>query len=275
MVDAAPSRALEREDFEWFRTLIASETGIALKTTKKSLLEARLMRRLRALGLGSFSAYRERLVADDADGVELRNFINAITTNKTSFFREPHHFDLLRREAQTWPGEIRIWSAASSTGEEPYSIAFTLLEAGKAAPDVSILATDIDTDVLERAERGVYPMEALPDWDERRLKRFALRGFGANDGYFQVRPEIRERIRFGRLNLVHSEWAVDGVFDAIFCRNVMIYFDLPLQQKIVRRLVRHLRPGGLLFVGNAETLFWMRDSLTPAAHSAYRLTRQP
>ena len=241
-------------DFERVRALIHERAGIALGQGKQEMVYSRLSRRLRVLGLQSFDAYLTELQRYN-DGPEWELFTNALTTNLTSFFREEHHFPVLAAHARGRCGPLKLWCNASSTGEEPYSIAMTLCEAFDSLhPPVSILATDIDTRVLAEAAQGVYAMDRIADLSEARCKRFFLRGKGDSSGKVRVRPELRELIDFQPLNLLAAQWAVQGPLDAIFCRNVMIYFDRPTQERLANRLGRALVPGGYLFTGRAESL---------------------
>jgi chemotaxis protein methyltransferase CheR len=265
--------ALTDEEFERFRRLVYDETGIHLRHTKRYLLVARLFQRIRQLGLETFSEYYEFLLADRS-GQERTRFINRITTNKTSFFREPHHFEYLRSHviAKARHRRLRIWSAACSSGEEPYSIAITMREAEADADDwdVRILASDIDTDMLDQAQSGVYHEEALAGVRQCRPHLHFLKGYGDRQGLVQVRPEVRRMIEFRHINLIAPEWPAPGPFDTIFCRNVLIYFDAATQRRIVERLVRALKPDGCLFVGHSENLYSLRDLVVCAGQTVYR-----
>ena len=269
-------------EFALFRKLIYRETGIALADCKKVLVSTRLARRLRHFDFDSFQKYYDFLMKADPSGDEKRRMINCITTNKTSFFRERHHFDLLDelllhpmqlRAAAGAPRRLRIWSAACSTGEEPYSIAITVRDtlASLAAWDVKILASDIDTDVLARAERGIYEIDDLNDVPASLRARHFLRGTKESEGLVSVKPEIRRLVHFRRVNFVDAVWPVRGKFDAIFCRNVLIYFDRETQYRLLARLADLLKPEGFLFVGHSENLHWFRDLLIPVATSVYRI----
>ena len=267
-------------EFIRFRTLIEEHTGIHLKEHKRDLLVARLSQYIRTLGLPSFSAYYE-YVARDASGKALREFINRITTNKTSFFREPHHFDFLRTRLipelrRRGQRELRIWSAGCSTGEEPYTIAITIEEAlGKHHGwNVKVLASDIDTEVLEQARAGVYPLSSLDGMSVERQHAGFLRGYGDFAGKVQVRPELRALIEFRRINFKDHSWGIQARFDLIFCRNVIIYFERELQQKIVGRLAGHLDPTAIFFSGHSENLFWLRDLLEPVEPTVYRVLHE-
>jgi chemotaxis protein methyltransferase CheR len=260
-------------DFEFFRSLIHARAGIALKSSKRSLVAGRLVRRLRGLGLDSFAGYRRFLETSDPSGSELIQLVNCITTNKTSFFREESHFGTLEGHMRAAEGGgqriYRIWSAACSTGEEPYSLAITTLTA-RQSMEVRILASDIDTEVLARAQEGVYPAESISQIDDRLKRRCFLRGREERESWVQVKPEVREMITFRHINLTEEPWPIRTRFDAIFCRNVIIYFDRKTQKRLFERLTRYLAADGLLFVGHAETLFWLDELLVPIEHSVYR-----
>lgn len=249
--------AFARHDFERVRRLIYELAGISLNPRKENMVYSRLSRRLRALRIGSFATYLDRFEADaEFSRAELQEFVNALTTNLTSFFREPHHFPLLAEFVRAQRGAARVWCAAASTGEEPYSIAMTLIDALGAATSTRVLATDIDTNVLAIAARGVYRLDAARQCGDARLKRFFLRGTGANEGQARVKPELAQRVEFAQLNLLDDDWPVLRDFalqlDAVFCRNVMIYFDKPTQRRVLERIAHVLRPGGLLFAGHSE-----------------------
>ncbi|MDP2057058.1 MAG: CheR family methyltransferase, partial [Thiobacillus sp.] len=220
-------------DFARVRALIYKQAGISLSESKQEMVYSRLARRLRAKGLSSFEEYLDGL-ENGRDGDEWEAFTNALTTNLTSFFREAHHFPLLAEHMLNMKAPLSIWCSASSTGEEPYSIAMTVCEVfGTLTPPVSIIATDIDTNVLETAANGVYPIERIDKMAQDRVKRFFQRGRGERSGLVRVRPELRQLVTFKPLNLLASCWPVSGAFDVIFCRNVMIYFDKQTQSQIL------------------------------------------
>lgn len=272
--------AIEPREFELsdatfgkLRTLLKQRSGIDVGTHKRTLVYGRLVRRLRALGLPSFNEYLTLI--EDPSSAESKEFLNSLTTNVTELFRESHHFEFLSQrvipEAQKRHGarRLRIWSAGCSSGEEPYSIAITLAEADALAGwDTKILATDIDSDVLARAERGVYPLdkvEKLP----RAAQRYFRRGEGKNLGWARAADELRERIRFRRLNLL-GDWPMQGQFDAIFCRNVVIYFDTATRERLVSRFADMLLEGGYLFMGHSESLTGgSSDKLSPCGKTVY------
>jgi chemotaxis protein methyltransferase CheR len=264
-----------RRDFERVRALIHQRAGISLADSKQEMVYSRLARRLRATGIQSFANYLDDLEAGRMDR-EWESFTNALTTNLTSFFREAHHFPLLldhllaARKKDTRP--LTIWCSAASTGEEPYSIAMTACEAfNTLTPPVHIVATDIDTNVLSTASNGVYPMERLDKMSPERLRRFFLKGKGAHEGMARVRPELRNLITFKQLNLLADGWPLEGQFDAIFCRNVMIYFDKPTQRKILGRFVPLMKPHALLFAGHSENFLYVSDALRLRGKTVYEL----
>jgi chemotaxis protein methyltransferase CheR len=262
--------AFTAADFERVRKLIYSRAGISLSTSKQEMVYSRLGRRLRALGLSDFSDYLHRL--ENGDAGEWEAFTNSLTTNLTAFFREEHHFpllaELLKRHAGN--GRIALWCSAASTGEEPYSMAMTAAEAfGTLSPPVRILATDIDTCVLAKAQQGVYAMERLEKLPQERIRRFFLRGKGRHAGQARVRDELRALIDYRPLNLLAADWALRGPFHAIFCRNVMIYFDKPTQYGILRKFVPLLHPGGLLFAGHSESFHHAADLFRARGKTVY------
>jgi chemotaxis protein methyltransferase CheR len=264
-------------DFNRVRAMIHMRAGIALAHSKQEMVYSRLARRLRAIGMTSFTGYLDALEAS-SDGVEWEAFTNALTTNLTSFFREEHHFPILAdhaRQAGTGSREpFRVWCAASSTGEEPYSIAMTLCEAfGSLTPPVEVIATDIDTMVLATAAAGVYPEERIEKLSSERTRRFLLRGKGSKTGLVRVRPELRSLVSFSQLNLLEGGWPVSGPFDAIFCRNVMIYFDKPTQGKVLSRFAPLMKPNGLLFAGHSENFSYVTDAFRLRAKTVYQLSK--
>jgi chemotaxis protein methyltransferase CheR len=245
--------AFTERDFKRVCQLIYEYAGISLKPSKQDMVYSRLARRLRVNGISNFREYLALLENDIGD--EWEAFVNSLTTNLTSFFREPHHFPLLAEHAVRQIGRhpVSLWCSAASTGEEPYSIAITMADAfGSFTPPVSIVATDVDTNVLAKAETGVYPVERIEKLDAGLVKRFFLKGTGAQSGFVRVRPELRAMITFRQLNLLGDDWPIRGPLDAIFCRNVMIYFDKQTQLKILQKFSPLLRPDGLLFAGHSE-----------------------
>jgi chemotaxis protein methyltransferase CheR len=269
--DSAKIFAFTPRDFARVRALIYRQAGISLAESKQEMVYSRLARRLRAKGLNSFEEYLDGLESG-RDSDEWEAFTNALTTNLTSFFREAHHFPILAEHARKAKKPLTIWCSASSTGEEPYSIAMTLCEAfNTLTPPVSIVATDIDTNVLETGATGVYTADRLDKMPKERARRFFLKGKGSKLGMVRVRPELRQLITFKTLNLLASSWPVSGPFDVIFCRNVMIYFDKPTQSKILSRFVPLLKPDGLLFAGHSENFMYVSDALKLRGKTVYEL----
>ena len=277
---AAPNISVERQfefrdaDFARVRRMIYERAGISLGEHKREMVYSRLARRLRALELGDFASYLDGL-EQDPDSAEWQHFVNALTTNLTAFFREPHHFPILADLARSRPGPFAVWCCAASTGEEPYSIAITLIEAlGQRAANATVYATDIDTNVLQRAREGVYPIDRVERLSPERLKRFFLRGKGARAGQVKVKPEVAAMVEFAPLNLLAADWRLgDRRFDAIFCRNVMIYFDKPTQATILQRFVPLLKPGGLLFAGHSENFTYITDAFRLRGQTVYDCVR--
>ena len=247
-----------RQDFHRVRELIAEYAGISLHERKENMVYNRLARRLRATGRRDFGGYLDWVEKPGSE--ERERFVNALTTNLTAFFREPHHFERLAERARQ-PGRrpLRVWSSACSTGQEAYSAAIALRDAGC---EVEVLASDVDTEALGIAEAGVYRLEALEGMERERVRRHFLRGTGANARFACVRRELRDLVRFERRNLLEGEWPRGERFDAVFCRNVMIYFDRATQQRVLDRLAGVLPEGGLLFVGHADS--------GAASHAAFR-----
>lgn len=263
-------------DFERVRSLIYQHAGISLAPIKRDMVYSRLARRLRATGLTSFSSYLDHI--EHGDKQEWEGFVNALTTNLTSFFREEHHFPILAEHLKSIAGRrpIRIWCSAASTGEEPYSIAMTVVETfGDNISHVSIVASDLDTNVLATGQRGIYPMERVERLSPERLRRFFLKGAGNNnEGMVCVRPELRKMIEFRRVNLLDSSWPVRGPLDVIFCRNVMIYFDKPTQYRILSRFAPLLQEDGLLFAGHSESFLHAADLFKSLGKTVYALAKQ-
>ena len=260
-------------DFRRVCQMIHARAGIALAPGKRDMVYGRLSRRLRALGLAGFAQYLDRLDTDP-DGDEWQAFTNALTTNLTSFFREPHHFDHLHHQLQSigsGKGTIRLWSCAASTGEEPYSIAITACEAfGTLTPPVRIVATDIDTQVLATASRGVYAVERIASLETETKRRYFQRGTGPNEGRCRVHPALQALIDFRPLNLLDARYDVGGTFAALFCRNVMIYFDKPTQRGILSRLVTHMDPESVLYTGHSENYMHAADLIQPCGRTLYK-----
>ena len=264
-------------DFYTLQKLVNEHTGISLSDAKRELVYSRLTRRLRKLNLKYFSSYCD-LLQNSSDTDELVHFTNAVTTNLTSFFREPHHFEHLKKSyipemlSNTEEKKrLRIWSAGCSTGEEPYSIAMTLKDAlpTDREIDVRILATDLDSNVLNTAKQGIYPYDKLKSLFPQNIKRWFARDNGKNSRHMVVDPALQELIIFKQLNLMH-EWPMKGPFDAIFCRNVVIYFDKPTQRILIDRFADMLADDGYLFLGHSESLFKVTDRFKLVGQTMYR-----
>ena len=263
--------AFTQRDFDRVRAMIHGRAGIALADGKQEMVYSRLARRLRATGGQSFAQYLDALEHDETAN-EWESFTNALTTNLTSFFREPHHFPVLAAHAHE-RAEMSVWCSASSTGEEPYSIAITLCDVYRSlTPPVKIIATDIDTDVLSTAASGVYPEERVASLTDEQLRKYFLRGRGERQGQVRVRPELRRLVEFMPLNLLAPGWPLKGRFDAIFCRNVMIYFDKPTQKQILSRFVPLMKPDALLFAGHSENFLYVSDALKLRGKTVYEIS---
>ena len=269
---AAPTPGtLTGHELEKISALIYQRAGIVLTPQKKDMVFNRLSRRLRELNLRRFEDYIALLV-NNPTSREWQEFINALTTNLTSFFREAYHFPTLAKHAQSRPGMYSVWCAAASTGEEPWSIAMTLEAAlGRSITGPRVLATDIDTDVLERAVQGVYRLADIDNLSEQQKKSWFLRGTGDQANMVKIKSELRNSVQFRQLNLIESQWDIPAPFDAIFCRNVMIYFDHNTQGKLLQRFAKMLKPGGLLFVGHSEHFQNMNSPFRLLGQSVYRL----
>lgn len=263
-------------DFMRVRQLIHGHAGISLSPSKCEMVYSRLARRLRTHGMDRFGDYIDLLEREDRGGAEWEAFVNALTTNLTSFFREAHHFPILEDHVRSLGRkQIVLWSCASSTGEEPYSMAMAMVEHFRSwEPPVKILATDLDTNVLETGARGVYPAERVEHLPKERVKRFFLRGSGANAGSVRVREELRRLVVFRQQNLLEPAWNMRGPFDAIFCRNVLIYFDAATQAKLLERFVPLMAPNGLLFAGHSENLQRVSDLFQLKQRTVYTLSSQ-
>ena len=270
----APQREFHftEADFQRVRKLIYEHAGINLSDAKKDMVYSRLGRRLRATGLTTFREYLGLLENNDEE--EWEAFVNSLTTNLTSFFREPHHFPLLAEHIQKVKHRrpIELWCSAASTGEEPYTMAMTMVDLfGSYTPPVHILATDLDTHVLKKAQAGIYPLERVEKLSPDILKRFFLKGTGSNAGYVQVRKELRDMITFRQLNLLDASWPIRGPFEAVFCRNVMIYFDKPTQYKILQKFVPVMHSDALLFAGHSESFQHAADLFHIRGRTVYTI----
>jgi len=262
------------QDFERIRKLIYDRAGIALSPIKRDMVYSRLARRLRVTNIRTFGEYLRLL--EQGNPTELEAFTNSLTTNLTSFFREEHHFPLLQAflRPRMHKGNINIWCSASSTGEEPYSIAMSVAELYGSIPNnVKILASDLDTNVLDKARRAIYPLDRLSKIPEHLTRKYFLRDGSIPDGYAQVRPELQSLLVFRQINLLDSTWPMRGPFDVIFCRNVMIYFDKPTQYKILSKFVPLMTKDGLLFAGHSESFHHAADLIKLRGKTVYELAQ--
>lgn len=262
-------QAITDQEFVLFQQLIYKIAGIALSDAKRILLVGRLSRRLKACGFATFSQYY-RMLASEAHPDELQTMVDLLTTNETYFFREPQHFEFLRQQIipnHKGSGPFRVWSAASSSGEEAYSIAMTLAEHGPASWEV--FASDISTRVIAKARSGLYSLDRIEGIPPNCLKKYCLKGVREQAGRLLVSPEIRQRVNFAQINLTRP---IDGIgeFDVIFLRNVMIYFDMPTKRKVIDNMLPRLKPNGYFIVGHSESLNGITQKLTPARPTIYR-----
>ncbi len=256
-------------DFSRVRSLIYQRAGINLHEGKHAMVYSRLSRRLRETGHDSFHEYLGWLESQ-GDGEEWQEFVNALTTNLTSFFRESHHFEIFAQHLATRPaGPWSVWCSAASTGEEPYSIVMSALEVLQHNASFKLAASDIDSKVLAHAAQGVYRLDGLKGMSPERLHRFFMRGTQSNAGLMRAKPELRRAIEFLSVNLIRDDWPFREPFDVVFCRNVMIYFDAPTQRRVLERIHRVMKPGGMLFVGHAENFSESRDLFTLRGKTVY------
>lgn len=269
---------MSHRDFERFSRFIYAQCGVYLSPAKKVMLGVRLNKRLRALGLESFSDYFDYLRGPRGKTEELAQFIDAVTTNKTDFFREPGHFDILRNKVMPLllqqKKAFQVWSAGCSTGEEPYTLAMVLadfFEKLTERANFSILATDISTRVLTAAKEGIYAKTDIEPIPLGFRKKYVLRGKGSQEGLFKIAPELRNRVRFMQLNLNEGDtFGIDSLMDVLFCRNVVIYFDRETQKRLFAKFYDQTVPGGYLFVGHSESLHGVNDQFIPVGPSVYR-----
>lgn len=272
----APQPALDAAEFARACRLIHARAGLSFSHDKRMMVQTRLAPRLHAAGVEEFKDY-VALLEGDRDAPEWEYFVNALTNNLTSFFRESHHFGDLARYVQAAAGPVRVWSCAASTGEEAYSIAITLAETlGDRAEHCEIIATDIDTEALARARAGIYDLRAVEKLGAARCRQFFLKGRGARAAMARVKPALRARVRFSPLNVAAVSWPSIGAFDVIFCRNLMIYFDAATQERLLRRFATALKPGGLLFAGHSENYSQLDQPFVLRGQTVYALAdRKP
>ena len=273
---ASPATGMQGREFVWtdadfdrVQAMIYRRAGISLHDGKHAMVYSRLSRRLRETGYQSFHDYLGWL--ESSDSPEWQEFINALTTNLTSFFRENHHFEVFANLLKSKPlgSPWRVWCSAASTGEEPYSIVITALETLGARPQFSLTASDIDSKVLASAKQGVYRLDGMKGIDAQRLQKYFLRGKAGNDGMVRVKPELSRAIDFLMVNLIHDNWPFKEPFDVVFCRNVMIYFDAQTQRKVLERIYKVMKPGATLFVGHAENFSDSRDLFVLKGNTVY------
>jgi chemotaxis protein methyltransferase CheR len=274
-------RPIGEREFALFQALILRESGIYLAPAKKALLVGRLSKRLRALGLSTFDAYYRRIVDED-DREERVEMLDCVSTNETHFFREPRQFEFLERQVvprwkERGPRVLKVWSAGCSTGEEPYSLAMMLLHhfPAYAGRQIEIFATDISTRALARADEAVWPIDKASEIPISYRRAFMLRGTASQEGKMKASPEIRSLVRFERMNLNEEHYPVRGPFHLIFCRNVLIYFQMENKLKVIHRLLDVLAPDGLLFLGHAESLNAVTDRVTTVVPTVYAHAKSP
>lgn len=268
-------------EFARFSRFIHEQCGITLPQVKKAMLASRLQKRLRALGLSSYGQYYDYVFRPPGNPDECTKMINAVTTNRTEFFREPHHFEYLRSEAlpsilqhrpQGGPRTIRLWSAGCASGEEPYSLAMTMAAFISKRPglDYAILATDLSTTMIAVGKRAIYDEQRIRQIPWQLRKNYVMRGVGSQKGYYRIVPELRSRVRFKQLNLMDRDLDVGGGVDIVLCRNVIIYFDRETQQRLFRKIFDRLASGGFLFIGHAETLDGINNDFIRVAPTIYK-----
>ncbi|UAB77857.1 protein-glutamate O-methyltransferase CheR [Erythrobacter sp. SCSIO 43205] len=277
---AAPVAHADRispRHFKALANLIQSEAGIKMPASKQTMLEGRLRKRVQACGLPSFDAYCSYVLGKDAPRSEINHLLNSVTTNKTDFFREPRHFEylsdtLLPAYRDEGRRSIRCWSAACSTGAEPYTLAMVLDDFAlkNGGPDYRVLATDIDSNVLNTGLKGIYPKEMVEPVSSDLRKRYVLEAKDPARGDVRIVPKLRQKVSFGRLNLMDSHYPIGEPVDVIFCRNVLIYFEKETQSAVVKRLCKQLAPGGFLFLGHSETINASDFALTTVGGTVFR-----
>ena len=276
-----PAIRLSEQNYEKMAEFVTRELGIKMPKSKKSMVQSRLLRRVRQLGLQSLDEYSEYLFSSPQSTDERVHFIDAMTTNKTDFFREPKHFDYLTQKVlpelegsgvHKLKKKITVWSAACSTGEEPYTLAMILSEYALPRPqfDFQILSTDISTRVLLTARDGIYSRHQIEPVPRDLRRKYLLNGKGENRSLVRVTPELRRRISFHRLNLMDEDYRVKQIFDIVFCRNVLIYFDRATQEAVIGKLCRNLAPGGYLFISHSESLSGLNLPLISVGSSCFQ-----
>lgn len=266
---------MTHDDFTRVCKMIYERAGIVLDGSKQEMVYGRVSKRLRLHGMTAFTPYLDKL-SSQPNAREWESFVNALTTNLTAFFRENHHFPLLAKHVAEKGTPVRVWCAAASTGEEPYSIAMTLIETLGAtlAAQCKIIATDIDTEALNKASAGVYPIKQVTDMGDERTKRFFLKGEGGHAGFARVRPELSNMVDFRHLNLNSTNWDITGKFDAIFCRNIMIYFDRASQARILKGFAPLMKDDGLLITGHSENFTYLESDFKLRGQTVYTLNKK-
>ena len=272
------SQKLSNREFELLKAFIHSSCGIKLSENKKNMVEGRLRKRIRALGLTGYSEYLDYALSGDEGSAEKLHLIDVITTNKTDFFREPNHFRLMSDRVLPFLSDkyglghsetLNVWSSASSTGEEPYTIAMVMAEYFGIDGNFTVYATDINTSVLETGRRAVYTEEKSGDIPFDYKLKYMLRSKNRNDRLLRFKPEVRRKVRFGRNNLKDSKYILPVKVDIAFCRNVIIYFDAPTQEEILNRICSYIKPGGFLFMGHSESIHGMSLPIKSYAPTVY------
>lgn len=269
---------LTKSEFIQLSEIVYKNAGIHLAPAKKVMLESRLYKRLRVLCMDSFQRYISYVMSKEGMQKELLHMIDAVTTNKTDFFREPHHFEFLSNDIllpfveHEGQRMFRVWSAACSTGEEPYTLAMVLQEFASRHSDFqyNIIATDISSEVVQRAQQAIYRHERIASVPLSLRKKYLLKRKDAQDTTVKVIPELRQKIRFARLNLMDALQEIESDLDAVFCRNVLIYFDRPTQQQVLRKVVEKLKPTGYLFIGHSESLYQLDLPLVQVKPTIYK-----
>lgn len=272
---------MSEREFQRFSALVYETAGIKMPSAKKIMLEARLQKRLKALGIGSFAEYCDYVLSREGQENELVNMIDVVTTNKTDFFREPAHFDFLVNTAvpkirqvrqDLYKEPLRIWSAGCSSGEEPYTLAMVLSEYAQDRDDFkfSILASDICTEILKTAKTAVYPLERTETIPLNLKRKYLLRSKDRQQPLVRIAPHLRSTVSFRRINFMDDSFGIQEKMDIIFCRNVVIYFDKQTQQALMRKFHKQLKPGGYLFIGHSETLNGLNVGFRPVASTVYR-----
>jgi len=276
--DSIFSQQLSSKDFKVLKDFIEDSCGIKLSETKKNMVEGRLRKRIKVLGMNNYADYLDYVFNEDHDDVEKVHLIDVITTNKTDFFREPNHFTLLENNILPQLAQVHgigvtsplnVWSSASSTGEEPYTIAMVLSEFYGTAGKFTVYATDINTSVLATGQKAIYTEDKAKDIPFEYKKKYMMRSKDRTQKLVRFRPEIRQKVKFGRNNLKEDKYILPGKMDIVFCRNVIIYFDPPTQESMLQKICSYLKPGGFLFMGHSESVHGMSLPIKNYAPTVY------